>query len=114
MGTFIEEGLDDEVFVVEERQLELKANLGLATGTRHVPVVKQAQVHCIFLFLQLKVSTSCTAVFLGQKKQPSLVGRHFLAAGCALESRRKLFPFLQLHNYQHDLIVFNCNTSCVQ
>ena len=72
-GTSREEGLNDGGSAVGARQLELRANLGLAAGTTCVPAAKQVQVHCIFLFLRLKVSASCTTVFLCQKEQSSLV-----------------------------------------
>jgi len=72
VGTSGEEGLDNGSSVVGERQPETRANLGLAAGTACVPAVAQVQVHCIFLFLQLKVSSSCTTVFPCQKEQPNL------------------------------------------
>lgn len=53
------------------RQPELRANLDLAASTPCVTAAKQVQVHCLFLFLQLKASASCTTVLLCQKEQPS-------------------------------------------
>lgn len=53
-GTSGDEGLGNVGSVVGPRQLEPRANSGLATGTQCVPV----QVCCIFLFFSLNVSAS--------------------------------------------------------
>lgn len=77
-GTSGEEGLGGVGSVVRPRQLEPRANSGLATGTPCVPV----QVHCIFLFFWLNVTAFCTIVFLCQKRSSAMVldsgHKHFL------------------------------------
>lgn len=60
MGTSGDEGMGDVGSAVGARQFELQANSGLAAGTTRGPAAKQVQVHCIFLFLLLKVSSSRT------------------------------------------------------